>query len=34
MGITSLDSEQNFTTIARAHGGSFRRVDVPAIRER
>lgn len=32
MGVTSLDAEQNLTTIARAHGGTFRRVDVPAGR--
>ena len=29
MGITSLDSEQNLTAIAQAHGGLFRRIDVP-----
>ncbi len=27
--ITSLDSEQNLTTIAQAHGGVYRRVDLP-----
>jgi hypothetical protein len=30
MGITSLDAEYNLTTIAQAHGGTYRRVDVPA----
>jgi len=34
MGITSLDSEQNLTTIARAHGGVYRRIDVPTLRTR
>jgi hypothetical protein len=29
MGITSLDSEKNLTTIARAHNGVYRRIDVP-----
>ncbi|MCI0334283.1 MAG: hypothetical protein L0228_13775 [Planctomycetes bacterium] len=28
---TSLDAEQNLTTIAQAHGGTFRRVDVPTV---
>ena len=32
MGITSLDAEQNLTAIAEAHGGMYRRVDVPAAR--
>jgi hypothetical protein len=30
MGVTSLDAAYNLTAIAEAHGGSFRRVDVPA----
>jgi hypothetical protein len=30
MGITSADAEQNLTAIAAAHGGLYRRVDVPA----
>jgi hypothetical protein len=34
MGVTSLDAEQNLTTIAQAHGGTFRRVDVPAGRRK
>ncbi len=34
MGTTSLDAEQNLTTIAQAHGGTFRRVDVPGVRGR
>jgi hypothetical protein len=34
MGVTSLDAEQNLTTIANAHGGTFRRVDVPTNRGR
>ncbi len=34
MGVTSLDAEQNLTTIAQAHGGTFRRVDVPVVRGR
>jgi hypothetical protein len=34
MGVTSLDAEQNLTTIAQAHGGTFRRVDVPTVRGR
>jgi hypothetical protein len=29
MGITSLDAEYNLTAIAQAHGGTYRRVDVP-----
>jgi hypothetical protein len=29
MGITSLDAEYNLTAIAQAHGGIYRRVDVP-----
>ena len=32
MGVTSLDNVQNLTAIAKVHGGSFRRVDVPAAR--
>jgi hypothetical protein len=34
MGVTSLDAEQNLTTIAQAHGGTFRKVDVPGTRGR
>jgi hypothetical protein len=34
MGITSLDSEQNLRTIAQAHSGTFRRIDVPGTRAR
>ncbi len=34
MGIQSLDSEQNLMAIAQAHGGTFRRVDVPTARGR
>jgi hypothetical protein len=34
MGITSLDSEQNLRMIAQAHGGTYRRVDVPTGRAR
>jgi hypothetical protein len=34
MGVASLDAEQNLTTIAQAHGGTFRRVDVPTVRGR
>jgi hypothetical protein len=34
MGVTSLDAEQNLTTIANAHGGTFRRVDIPGNRGR
>lgn len=30
MGVASLDSEQNLAAIAQAHGGTYRRVDVPA----
>jgi hypothetical protein len=30
MGITSADAEQNLTAIAAAHGGLYRRIDVPA----
>jgi len=33
MGITSLDSEQNLTAIAQAHGGLYRRVEVPTLRK-
>jgi hypothetical protein len=33
-GITSLDSEYNLTTIAQAHGGTYRRVDVPTVPRR
>ena len=34
MGITSPNSEQNLRTIAQAHGGIFRRIDVPVARNR
>ena len=34
MGLTSLDSEQNLTAIAQAHGGMFRRIEVPSSRKR
>jgi VWA domain-containing protein len=34
MGITSLDAEYNLTAIAQAHGGTYRRVDVPTNRGR
>jgi len=34
MGVTSLDSEQNLAAIAHAHGGTYRRVDLPAFRSR
>ena len=34
MGITSLDAEHDLAAIASAHGGTFRRVDVPAVRNR
>jgi hypothetical protein len=34
MGITSLDAEQNLTAIALAHGGTYRRIDVPPNRGR
>ena len=34
MGISSLDSEQNLRMIAEAHGGIYRRVDVPTGRAR
>jgi hypothetical protein len=29
MGITSLDAEYNLTAIAKAHGGTYRRIEVP-----
>jgi hypothetical protein len=32
--ITSLDSEQNLTTIAQAHGGVYRRIDLPNSRSK
>lgn len=32
--ITSLDSEQNLTTIAQAHGGVYRRIDLPTVRSK
>jgi von Willebrand factor type A domain len=34
MGVDSLDSEYNLSAIAHASGGTFRRVDVPAVRSR
>jgi hypothetical protein len=34
MGITTLDSEHNLTVIAQAHGGTYRRIDVPAALQR
>ncbi len=34
LGVTSLDSEYNLTAIAKAHGGTYRRVDVPAFPKR
>jgi hypothetical protein len=34
MGITSPNSEQNLRTIAQAHSGTFRRIDVPVARAR
>ncbi len=34
MGVNSLDAEFNLTSIAQAHGGTFRKVDVPAARAR
>ena len=34
MGLTSPNSEQNLRTIAQAHSGTFRRIDVPASRTR
>ena len=34
MNITSLDSEQNLTAIAQAHGGLYRRIDLPNARPR
>jgi hypothetical protein len=34
MGITSLDAEYNLTAISQAHGGTYRRVDVPTNRGR
>jgi hypothetical protein len=34
MGITSLDAEYNLTAIAQAHGGTYRRVEVPTNRRR
>jgi hypothetical protein len=34
MGLTTLDSEQNLTAIAQAHGGMFRRIEVPTARAR
>ncbi len=29
MGVTSLDNESNLTAIAQAHGGTYRRINVP-----
>ena len=34
MGINSLDAEYNLTAIAHAHGGTFRRINVPSARPR
>ncbi len=34
MGITSANNEQNLRTIAQAHHGIYRRVDVPSVRGR
>jgi hypothetical protein len=34
MGTSSLDAEYNLTAIAHAHGGTFRRIDVPTARPR
>jgi hypothetical protein len=34
MGLASPNSEQNLRTIAQAHSGTFRRIDVPASRAR
>jgi hypothetical protein len=34
LGVTSLDAEQNLTTIAQAHGGTFRKVNLPMSRGR
>ena len=34
LGVTSLDSEYNLTAIAKAHNGTYRRVDVPALPKR
>jgi hypothetical protein len=34
MGVSSLDAEYNLTAIAKAHGGTYRRVDVPPTRSR
>jgi hypothetical protein len=34
MGINSLDAEYNLTAIAQAHGGTFRRIEVPSARPR
>jgi len=34
MGITSADAEQNLTAIAQAHGGVYRRIEVPTVRGR
>jgi hypothetical protein len=34
MGVASLDAEQHLTAIAQAHGGAYRRVDVPTNRGR
>jgi len=34
MGVDSLDAEHNLKTIAAAHGGTFRRVDIPTARPR
>jgi hypothetical protein len=34
MGVTSLDAQHNLLSIAQAHGGIFRLLDVPAARQR
>ena len=34
MGITSLDAEYNLTAISQAHGGTYRRIEVPTNRNR
>lgn len=34
MGATSLDAEQNLAAIAQAHGGVYRRVDIPGVKSR
>ena len=34
LGVTSLDAEYNLTAIAKAHNGTYRRVDVPTLPKR